>query len=122
MLRALNKDRKKRGKSRIHTPPTDIPKRPLTSYLRYESVVYLSAISTYHSLPNPIRFAQELKTTNQLSLKDAPQGMRMSPVVWVARESGARWNVLPASEKEKYAKAYTADFAKWRASTANSSV
>lgn len=65
-----------------------------------------------------IRFAQELMTTNKMSAEDVPEGTHTSRLIWMARESGARWKALPASEKEKYTKAYFADLAKWKATTA----
>jgi hypothetical protein len=69
-----------------------------------------------------IRFFHELRTTNKVSPDDAPEGNQVSKLIWVARESGARWKALPASEKDKYTKAYASDLAKWKQSTANARV
>lgn len=65
-----------------------------------------------------IRFAQELRETNKLSASDAPEGTQL-PQLWIAREAGMRWKALPASEKEKYSKAYHADLVKWKAANAS---
>lgn len=121
VLKTLNKDRKKHGKKRILAPPTDAPKRPLTAFIRCKFVVPIYSPRLISSLSHDLRFAQELRDTNQLSAKDAPVGTSGSRLIWAARESGTRWNALPASEKEKYTQSYLSDMAKWKAANASAS-
>lgn len=48
VLRKLNKDRKKRGKTRIHAPATDAPKRPAPAFIRcdFMHIIYTGDVSS----------------------------------------------------------------------------
>ncbi|KAF8591288.1 hypothetical protein K439DRAFT_1627016 [Ramaria rubella] len=98
VFRMLNKDRKKRGKHRLHRP-AGLQGRPISGY---------------------IRFVQDLRKANKLSFHDAPEGT--SPLVWVARESAARWKALPTAQKENYLDAYRNDYKVWKASQTGAGV